>query len=99
VSTSWHMCALLEWKKDISLNTGTIKCTVIQAKEHVNRAILKPRLVINLGKVYRVYVLSYKYQDNFRHLLVRTADGKYDFGKVLTWKKENNKLVLHYIRL
>ena len=75
-------------KQSITLNIGKIKRTVKQAKEHINTVILKPRLVISLGKIYQDYVLSYKYPDNFSHLLVWKEDGQHNCRYVLTWKKE-----------
>jgi hypothetical protein len=86
-------------KQDISLNISNIKCTVRHEEEHINTVFIKPRLVINVGKIYQNYVLSYKCPGNFLHLLVWMEDGKYNCRYVLTCKTEKAKLVLYYILL
>jgi len=80
-SVSYNSCVSFityttRMKQGITLNIAKIKCMVRQATEHINTVILKPRLVINLGKIYQGYVMSYKYPDNFRHLLVWKEDGQ-----------------------
>jgi hypothetical protein len=67
-------------------------------KIYINTVILKPTPVINQGKIYQDYVISYKYPDNFRHLLVWKEDKK-SADTTLPEKREKTKLVLYYILL